>query len=391
MITHKDKKMGLSMAIIVGMNAMIGAGVFMIPERLQRTVGPAAIFTYLFVIGAIWSIAYSLARVAQHYPHEGSFYAYVQAWGGKALGLTTTFLYIGGLAVAMGLLTQMTGIYLHTLFPGVSAQTLATGTLALLAGSLLAGTRILHWGQIVLIILTLLPLLIISILCFLKGSTKNLSPFLPYGIPSIFRATKIVIFGFFGFESATALHALVENPERTVPRAITWSIIIVSLIYVTFVASTFLGIPRELALQGGSLSDFLYALFPEYGWLITFIVWSIIVTIMGTIHALLWSLATLLQSLSTIGAVPFKIKANHAVIALSTLVWIISVSFKSIDLFFNVASLCIVLALACAIVPLACNLIPGTSKDRIIARIGLLSAAVICAFSIEGIWNYIVG
>ena len=259
-----------------------------------------------------------------------------------------------------------------------------------IAASLLMGTRILHSGQIVLIALTILPLVIITILCFTKAKISNLSPFLPYGPNSILRATKVVIFGFFGFEAVTALHALVDKPERVVPRAITWSIIAVSAIYITFVASTFLGIPRALVLKGGSLSDFLYALFPEYSWLITFIICAIIITIMGTIHALLWSLGSLVHSLSGLSALPFKITTNQAVIGLTVAVAVMSVFFKSIDLFFNGAALCIIIPLASAIWPLAANLMPSTAKERWIARAGIASAVIMCLYALEGIWQHMI-
>lgn len=375
------------MAIIVGMNAIIGVGIFTIPEQLQRTVGPAALLTYVFVIGAILSIAYSLACVAYHYPQEGSFYTYIQAWGGKKLGLAGAALYCAGLIVALGLLTYMTGIYLYKFFPQLSPNLLGSIALALLTVSILAGTRILHGGQIILIILTLLPLAIITILCFSKSDVRNLTPFFPYGPLAVLRATKIVVFGFFGFEAVAALHNLVANPTRTVPRAITGSIIAVSIVYITFILATFLGIPRALVLQGGSLPDFLYQLFPAHSWLVSLITWGIIITILGTIHAMLWSVGTLLQSLARMATHSFSLSFNQAILILSSLVWLSSVSFKSIDLFFNIAALCIMTVLAAAIWPLASNIIPSTRTQRMIAVAGLISAAIICLCAAEGIWK----
>ena len=389
MVTRESQKMGLAMAIIVTMNAMIGAGIFLVPEQLQRTVGPAGLITYLIVIGAVWSIAYSLARVVHYYPHEGSFYTYVQAWAGKNVALAAAFLYCIGLIVALGLLTRMTGVYLHTLFPAVPAYMLSTLVLALLAASIVAGARILKGGQIVLLVLTLLPLIIITLLCLSKAQICNLSPFMPYGANAILKATRIVVFGFLGFEAVTGLHALVSRPDYTVPKAITWSILAVSAVYVTFVASTFLGIPRSIALQSSSLSDALYALFPQHSWLITFILWGIIITIMGTIHAMLWSVGTLLQSLIPRAQLPFKAQFGPIIILLSVLIWASSIVFKSEGLFFDITALCIIIALAAALWPLASNLVKCTKRERIIAIIGLISASIMCGYALQGIWKYI--
>ncbi len=390
MTTKSPAKMSTFMATIVGMNAMIGAGIFTIPEQLQRTVGPAALLTYAFVIGAVWSIAYSLSRVAYHYPQEGSFYTYIQAWAGKKVGLAAAFLYCTGLVVALGLLTYMTGIYLYRFFPQLSPQILGSIALGILVFTILAGTKILHWGQIVLIIFTILPLAVITVLCLSKADVRNLTPFMPYGPQAIFRAARIVIFGFFGFESVAALHALVAHPTRTVPRAITASIIAVSIVYVTFILATLLGIPRAMVLQGGTLPDFLYKLFPTYSWLITLINWGIIITIMGTIHSMIWSVGTLLQSLTRMTTHSFYLSSRQATLILSFFVWLSSIMFKSLDLFFNIAALCIIIALTGAIWPLASNMIPSTKGQRMIAWAGIVSAFIMCTYALEGIWKHML-
>jgi amino acid transporter len=390
MTTSHDQKMGVVMATIVGMNAMIGASIFLIPERLHRTVGPAALLTYLFVIVAVWTIAFSLARVAQYYKKEGSFYTYIKTWAGNKGGLIGAALYCIGLTVALGLLTRVTGNNLHILFPQISATALATGALLLLTLSLLIGARILKGGQIVLLVLTIAPLAIITFLGFLKSDIHNLVPFFPYGPNSVLQATKFVIFGFFGFEAVTALHTMVKDPEYTVPRAITASIIAVSLVYLTFVAATLLGIPRELALQGGSLPDFLYKLFPGYHWLITMVTVGIIITIMGTIHSMLWSVGSLIQSLTRLANLKIQLSTNQAIIMLSVLVWAFSVLLTNIDLFFNITALCLIIALAGAIWPLASNRIPSTGRERFIAWCGLASSVIMCSYALHGIWGYAI-
>ncbi len=74
MSTNQTQKIGLAVATIVGMNAMIGAGIFAVPAALASHVGPAGIITYAFVILAVWFMGSSIARLAQLFPQEGSFY-----------------------------------------------------------------------------------------------------------------------------------------------------------------------------------------------------------------------------------------------------------------------------------------------------------------------------
>src|ERR1700722_6445072 len=104
-----QQKIGVATATIIGMNAMIGSGIFTAPATMASYVGPAGIIAYLIVIISVWFIAQSLARLAQLYPEEGSFYVYTKQWGGHIMGLIATTAYLIGLIIAMGLLTQMSG------------------------------------------------------------------------------------------------------------------------------------------------------------------------------------------------------------------------------------------------------------------------------------------
>jgi len=56
-------KIGLATATIIGMNAMIGSGIFTAPAAMASYVGPAGILAYFFVVVSLWFIALSLSRL----------------------------------------------------------------------------------------------------------------------------------------------------------------------------------------------------------------------------------------------------------------------------------------------------------------------------------------
>src|SRR5262245_2205421 len=107
MSTSHGTKIGLMTATIIGMNAMIGSGIFTAPAAIASYVGPAGIVAYIFVVLSVWCMALSLARLAALYPQDGAFYTYTRQWGGHAMGLLAGGFYIFGLIVAMGLLCQV--------------------------------------------------------------------------------------------------------------------------------------------------------------------------------------------------------------------------------------------------------------------------------------------
>ena len=116
MPTCNSDKIGLYTATIVGVNAMVGAGIFTIPSVLAHDVGPAGILSFTLVAIGCWFIALSLGRVAQLFPQEGSFYTYSRPWAGHNGGIIASMFYLLGVIVAMGLMLQMSGQYLHHYF-----------------------------------------------------------------------------------------------------------------------------------------------------------------------------------------------------------------------------------------------------------------------------------
>lgn len=372
------------MATIIGLNAMIGAGIFGVPAGLISSVGPAGLITYSIVIVAVWIMALALARVAQRFPQEGAFYTYASQWGGHSAGIFASACYIIGLLIALGLLTRITGSYLLAYFPSVQPEILGVCALWGLTLLNMAGAVLSQAGQVILIILTLLPLIAITGLCLSNLTFSNLTPFAPHGLKNIFTAAKIVVFGFFGFEAIPSLCAAIENPEHNVPRAVTYSIILTGLMYFTFVASIMLGLPHDLFISAETpLAQVLLHVFPAYPWLMHAIHAAITITIMGTIHAMIWALSSLLVTLCTrITGIPF-ISARSALLLIGTAVTATCLVFTHIDLFFALTALFILSAYASAIAALFVRHPQQKASDRLLAWCGLATAALIALCALD--------
>jgi APA family basic amino acid/polyamine antiporter len=384
-------KIGLTTAIIVCMNAMIGSGIFTAPAAMASNVGPAGILAYVIVIAAVWFIALSLSRLAQLYPEEGSFYTYAQKWGGHYAGLAASGLYLTGLVIAMSLLSQMVGLYAQKILPSISATTIGFGSIVALTILNLFGVILSEVGQYILIALTLFPLIAITIFCFMKANIKNLTPFAPYGFGNVFKATRMVIFGFFGFESAASLFSIVANPKRNVPLALTISILCVGFTYMLFVFSIILAIP--LSSFGGAqeaLTSTLSRVFPGNEWLVSFIHIAILSAIIGTIHSMIWGASELLVSLV------HKIKRQsmsyqhqtYQRIAVCFIGGCIALSFflfKNLNLFFSCTALCIVSSYILSMITLLTLKDEWKSGQNIKTLLGILTACFIIYVAAQAI------
>lgn len=390
MTTH-DNKIGVSTATITGMNAMIGAGIFTAPAVMASNVGPAGIIAYIFVVIAVWFMAQSIARVSYLFPQEGSFYTYVKQWGGHTLGLIASSAYFIGLLIAMGLLSRVAGFYLHDVIPSVSSTVLSLVVLWGLVALNMFGLTLSELGQRVLIFCTVFPLLITTIICLFNANFANLVPFAPYGFTNVLKATRVVIFGFFGFECAASLFTIVKNPEQNVPKALTYSIVLVGAIYTLFIASIILAAPASLFAHGAvKVPNILAAVFPGHPWLIAMVHGAILSAIIGTIHSMIWSSGALLVSLMKLArnsASSSGISQSTAVLCVGLVICITFLTLTNIDLFFYLTALFIIMAYILTMITLLT--IPtewknGQNKKTIV---GIATGLLIFYFAAYGLYE----
>lgn len=385
-------KINLTTAVIVCMNAMIGSGIFTAPAAIAANVGPAGILAYLFVVVAVWFMALSLARLSTLFPQEGSFYTYTSQWMGHSGALITCFMYIGGMLLAMGLLVHTASFYLQMFFPFTSLHTLGVSTIILLVVFNMFGLVLSQLGQHILIAFTLFPLLAITLLCFTHSHASYLTPFAPYGLTNVFRATHIVIFGFFGFEAACSLFSVMSNPGRNISRALTISIILVGCIYTLFITSIILAIPLHYFTNPAiPLSYTLSQVLPSHPWLITCIHISILSAVLGTLHSMIWSVSTLLVSLMKkiyciqpiYKYIPIYHRQKCAVFAAGLAIFTSFSTISNLDLFFSLTAIGIVSAYLLSMVTLLIIPAEWSSGRNLITLSGIATGLTIFYYAAQ--------
>ena len=388
MSTH-TKKIGVTTATIIGMNAMIGSGIFSAPASMAFNVGPAGILAYAFVIIAIWFIAQSLGRLAYLFPQESSFYTYTKQWGGHTLGMAANASYLAGILIAMSLLTQMTGSYLHKIFPSYTASQLGTAILILLLVLNMFGARFSRIGQHFLIVCTIFPLIATIPMCLAKFNLNNIIPFAPYGLGNVIKVTRVVIFGFFGFECATALSNVIENPKKNLPKALSYAVLLVGTIYILFIGSIIGATPTHVFTNPDVLlTDILRDLFPAQHWLITVIHSAIISAILGTIHSLIWASSNLLIFLTQKSRhipSPQGFSKQLAIVCVGAAVLMNFTVITNTALFFYFTALGHVFPYITSMITLLTMKKEWRSRQNIKTLMGLAAALAIFVFALEGV------
>ena len=84
----------------------------------------------------------------------------------------------------------------------------------------------------ILVVLKIVILLLVIIVGAFYVNPENWSPFAPNGVSGVFKGVAAVFFAYIGFDAISTTAEECKNPQRDIPRAMFWSLLIVAIIYV---------------------------------------------------------------------------------------------------------------------------------------------------------------
>lgn len=237
--------LGLTSNII---NIVIGSGIFVLPATVSAGLGAAGIFAYLICSVLIALVMLCFAELGSKITTTGGAYAYIENAFGKYAGFLTTNVFIfGASAMAGAAVANALADMLGFLFPVFRDYGFRVVFFTILFAAL-ATIHIMGIRQgITLVIATtvgkLIPIAILIILgvAFIEPENLRIESWPPL---SMFGEVSVVLFfAFLGGENSLSVGGEVKDPQRTFPRAILFSFLIILLIYlaVQIVAQGILG------------------------------------------------------------------------------------------------------------------------------------------------------
>lgn len=231
------KKFGLGSIILLGMNSIIGTGIFLLPGKAYALVGTSSLFVYIFITLLAGSMALCFAEVAGLYKSNGGAYIYVKEAFGNFAGFEVGVMkyvvqIIAWATMAVGFVTALSAIV-----PAAAAGPLRTGLILLiLIGLSLVnyfGINLVKYVNNIATIGKLAPLVIFIALGIFAIKGSNFRPVVPAGMSadSFTNAAILIFYAFTGFESIATAAEDMENPKKNLPVAIASAMVLVSLIY----------------------------------------------------------------------------------------------------------------------------------------------------------------
>ncbi|MFD4913256.1 APC family permease [Streptomyces virginiae] len=226
---HELKRaLGVSDAVVVGLGAMVGAGIF---AALAPAAGAAGggLLAALAVAGVVaYCNAHSSARLAARYPASGGTYVYGRERLGPFWGYLAGWGFVIGKTASCAAMALTVGAYLR---PGQQHAVAVAAVVALTAasyGGVQKSARIAR--LIVAVVLAVLAGVVVVCLSSGAADPGRLSGS-PQGIFGLLQGAGLLFFAFAGYARITTLGEEVRDPERTIPRAVPIALGIALLVY----------------------------------------------------------------------------------------------------------------------------------------------------------------
>jgi len=270
--------MGLFGATSANMLEMIGVGPFItIPILLSKANGPQAIFGW--VLGAIVAVCDGMvwAELGAAMPGSGGPYRYLsEAYGPQRLGRMMSFLFIwetiflAPLSIGSGAVGFAQ--YARFLWPAMSPTGERLIAVAVCAAITILVYRDIRHVQKLSVLMWLVVLATVGWICF--AGMSHFNPHQAFAFPpgslkpsralffGLGGATLIAMYDFGGYNNVCFFAGEVKQPERTVPRSIIISVVVVAALYLSMNISILGVVPWHSAAQSKSIiSDFITRLY----------------------------------------------------------------------------------------------------------------------------------
>lgn len=227
-------------------NVTIGGGIFRLPSGVYKSLGQASPIAYIVCAALMGLIVVCFAEAGSRVSLTGGLYAYVETAFGPFIGFVCGVLLWAGMTAALAAVAAFFGDALGALIPAVSSPTarniVVGGVLAFFAALNVLGVANATRFNVVMTIAKLLPLAVVIVVGLATLQTDRLAVVAP-NAGDLARGSVLLMFAFLGVESALVPSGEVENPSRTVPRAIAIAMISVVFVYmiVQLVAQSALG------------------------------------------------------------------------------------------------------------------------------------------------------
>jgi len=261
------RHLGLFEAVMIGVGAMIGAGIFVLTGIASGLAGPAAIIAFGLNGVVTLFTAFSYAELSSAIPEAGGGYAFVKKVMPNSVAFISGWMLWFAYVVACSLYAKGFGSYFLEFFEryvpsithflvGTFGHGITVAILTLIIGMVFLAINIIgtHASGKTEDVITLLKIIILGIFIYYgvkavlqapEVTSSNFSPMFPNGFSGVIAAMGLTFIAFEGYDLIATVSEEVKNPEKTIPKAIMYSLGITIVIYLLVVFVSLGAVPPE--------------------------------------------------------------------------------------------------------------------------------------------------
>jgi APA family basic amino acid/polyamine antiporter len=300
-IGQLQRQIGVRTATALVVGEVIAVGIFLTPANMAKSLGsPFLLLVVWLVMGAMAACgALCYGELAARYPETGGGYVYLREAYGRPLaflyGWMAMLVMDPGLTAALAVgMTSYAG-YMLNLSP-LGNKAVAVSAIILLAAINMVGVRPGAWllRSLTILKLGLLFFLLLWGFGFQLGDWSNFTPFVAqraHSAPLLGALAGGIVAAFFSFGGwwdVTKLAGEVREPARTLPRALIYGVVTVTLVYILTSAVFLYLVPLDSVSSGETFAAQAgEVLFGKAGAQVFSVI--VIVAILGSLAALIMS------------------------------------------------------------------------------------------------------
>ena len=234
------RNLGLFAVVCLGLNGVIGQGIFLVPGKAAGMMGPSALVA--LALGAVlcFLIALCFAEVGSRFKGTGGAYLYARkAYGdfvGFEVGWMTCCVAIISWATLSNGFTLVLGKFWPEAADGITQKVIAISVVTLLTAVNLfgvqSGARVVKFFTVA----KLVPLTLFILIGMFFVDGGNFQPFAPNGMAPLAETTIVLLYAYAGFETMVVPAGEMANPRRSVPLALFIVLGICTVVYLAVFA-----------------------------------------------------------------------------------------------------------------------------------------------------------
>lgn len=251
-------ELGFFSLLLLGVNGIVGVGIFFVPSRLADLVpGAAGISVYAVTAVALIPVACVYAILGGRFNEDGGPYVWARAAFGDTIGFFVGW--IAWVSALFSLSAVIAGLSTHAsasigIHGDVLKRFFGVGCAVLLAAVAGCGLRPSAWVWNGVTLIKLVPLVLLIALYAVVPSMPSADPTHKVELVDLWRGALLLVFAFQGFEIVPVPAGHARSGRWTIPAATVGSLALAAVMYLFLHAACVRALP-ELAKSATPLVD----------------------------------------------------------------------------------------------------------------------------------------